>query len=93
MDRKCPFFHAACVRSHKSGQSSSGGPRWGDVYAVLIAAEHSPAEIGRYTHRQVLLHYDRALANERRQRYNNIMDMNMAFAGGTNAADYLNKLL
>lgn len=50
------------------------------------------AAIGRFTQRQILLHYACALRRERQQRAEALVDINMAFVGGEEAETHLKAL-
>lgn len=50
------------------------------------------AAIGRFTQRQILLHYACALRREKQQRAATLVDVNMAFAGGKEAEQHLQTL-
>ncbi|SFA72968.1 hypothetical protein [Azotobacter beijerinckii] len=52
----------------------------------------SPADIGRMTRRQILLHYDCALRRERRMRAERIVDVGHGMAGGKEAQALVKQL-
>lgn len=88
-----PFFHDAGVRPDQGGKGSGRSSRWGDVYTILIDHGHPLERIGTYTKRQILLLYDRALARERHQRAERVLDTNMAGAKAKDAQAHMEKLL
>lgn len=45
------------------------------------------------TERQILLHYEAELRRQRRMRAEQLMDINLAFAGGKEAETHMNILL
>jgi hypothetical protein len=66
--------------------------RWADVYEALIAGGHTLSEIGTYTARQIELFLSATVRRRREQRAEDVLDMNVAFNGGTNADKHLESL-
>ena len=66
--------------------------RWADVYETLIASGHTLAQIGTYTARQIELFLSAAARRRSDQRAENVIDMNLAFAGGDKADQHLTSL-
>ena len=87
------FFYQARDRSAAVTNGRQKAPRWGDVYTVLIDHNHPLESIGKLTKRQLLLLYDRALARERNQRAERVLDTNMGNATAKDAQAHMDKLL
>ena len=95
MEGERPFLLAHRDQPRSGGQGAGAGrkSRWGDIYATLIRHGHRECDLGRYTRRQLMLYYERALAVDRLDRAGRMQDMNLAVGGGKKAADHLQKLL
>jgi hypothetical protein len=60
---------------------------------VLIAGNHNIEDIGNYTQRQIMLHYEATIRNNMRVRAALVVDVNKAFAGGSKADEHVKALL
>ncbi len=82
------FYPPAPASGRHGGAGASGKPgrriSIGELYGVLIRAGYgrTPAEIGRYTWRQLQLFFQVEERASRRNRRSRLVDTNAAFAGG-----------
>ncbi|MDE9395342.1 hypothetical protein, partial [Pseudomonas aeruginosa] len=79
--------------SNRTGRRRGQEGRWADIYACLIAGGYgTPATIGRMTERQILLLYDAEQRRLSHHRANQVIDTNLALAGGNDAKEHLKTL-
>jgi hypothetical protein len=85
------FFYDAS-QGRADNQKTGSSTRWADIYQQLIASGHRAECINNYTQRQIILYYGAVVRADNYRRAGAVTDMNMAFAGGKNANDWIKKL-
>jgi hypothetical protein len=77
-----PFFRAASRKANQPDDPAARTTRWADVYVELTAAGYgTPAELGRYTERQLKLFHARLRHHQQVRRAELIEDISTAYGG------------